>query len=88
MKTPPIPDKLFFKIGEVSDIAGVEQHVLRYWEEEYDHLRPDKNRSGQRLFQKKIDGARIFLNRNVICQNRAATFGRKSFEQIQLFIII
>ena len=49
----PIPDKLFFKIGEVAEIAGVEQHVLRYWEDEFDVLKPNKNRSGQRLYQKK-----------------------------------
>ena len=48
-----IPDKLFFKIGEVAHIADVEQHVLRYWEDEFDTLQPDKNRSGQRLYQKK-----------------------------------
>jgi DNA-binding transcriptional MerR regulator len=48
-----IPDKLFFKIGEVAEIAEVEQHVLRYWEEEFDVLKPNKNRSGQRLYQKK-----------------------------------
>lgn len=50
---PSIPDKLFFKIGEVAEIAEVEQHVLRYWEEEFDVLKPNKNRSGQRLYQKK-----------------------------------
>lgn len=49
----PIPNKLFFKIGEVAEIAEVEQHVLRYWEEEFDVLKPNKNRSGQRLYQKK-----------------------------------
>ena len=48
-----IPNKLFFKIGEVAEIAEVEQHVLRYWEEEFDVLKPNKNRSGQRLYQKK-----------------------------------
>ncbi len=48
-----IPDKLFFKIGEVAEIAGLEQHVLRYWEDEFDQLKPTKNRSGQRLYQKK-----------------------------------
>jgi len=53
MKTPPIPDKLFFKIGEVADFAGIEQHVLRYWEEEIESLKPKKNKSGQRLYQKK-----------------------------------
>ena len=50
---PSIPDKLFFKIGEVAEIAEVEQHVLRYWEDEFDVLKPNKNRSGQRLYQKK-----------------------------------
>ncbi len=53
MKTPPIPDKLFFKIGEVAELAGIEQHVLRYWEEEIESLKPKKNKSGQRLYQKK-----------------------------------
>ncbi len=48
-----IPDKLFFKIGEVAGLAGVEQHVLRYWEDEIDALKPTKNKSGQRLYQKK-----------------------------------
>ena len=48
-----IPDKLFFKIGEVAELADVEQHVLRYWEDEIDLLKPTKNKSGQRLFQKK-----------------------------------
>ncbi|MBC8286948.1 MAG: MerR family transcriptional regulator [Nitrospinae bacterium] len=51
--TTPIPDKLFFKIGEVASLAGVEQHVLRYWEDEIDALKPTKNKSGQRLYQKK-----------------------------------
>ena len=48
-----IPDKLFFKIGEVAELAGVEQHVLRYWEDEFETLQPNKNRSGQRLYEKK-----------------------------------
>ncbi len=48
-----IPDKIFFKIGEVADLAGVEQHVLRYWEDEIDALNPSKNKSGQRSYQKK-----------------------------------
>ena len=48
-----IPDKLFFKIGEVAELAGVEQHVLRYWEDEFETLQPNKNRSGQRLYERK-----------------------------------
>ena len=53
MKIPPIPDKLFFKIGEVADLTSVEQHVLRYWEDEIELLKPKKNKSGQRLYQKR-----------------------------------
>lgn len=48
-----IPDKLFFKIGEVAKFAGVEQHVLRYWEDEFKALQPKKNKSGQRFYDKK-----------------------------------
>ncbi len=50
---PSIPDKIFFKIGEVADMAGVEQHVLRYWEDEFEALKPGKNRAGQRLYKRK-----------------------------------
>ncbi len=49
----PLPDKLFYKIGEVSRITGVETYVLRYWETEFPFLRPRKNRSGQRVYVKK-----------------------------------
>ncbi len=49
----PLPDKLFYKIGEVSKITGVETYVLRYWETEFPFLRPRKNRSGQRVYVKK-----------------------------------
>jgi len=48
-----VPDKLFYKIGEVSRIAGVEPYVLRYWETEFSFLKPRKNRSGQRVYLKK-----------------------------------
>ena len=47
-----IPEKLFFKIGEVSDIVGVKPHVLRYWETEFSSLRPRKTRSGHRLYRR------------------------------------
>lgn len=49
----PFPDKLFYKIGEVSRVAGVEPYVLRYWETEFPFLRPRKNRSGQRVYVRK-----------------------------------
>jgi DNA-binding transcriptional MerR regulator len=48
-----IPDKLYFKIGEVSRITGVKPHVLRYWESEFGAFTPAKSRSQQRLYQRK-----------------------------------
>jgi len=47
------PDKLFYKIGEVSRIADVEPYVLRYWETEFPFLKPRKSKSGQRIYVKK-----------------------------------
>jgi DNA-binding transcriptional MerR regulator len=48
-----IPDKLYYKIGEVSRITGVKPHVLRYWESEFKEIRPYKSRSLQRLYRKR-----------------------------------
>ena len=48
-----IPEKLFFKIGEVCELAGVQAHVLRYWESEFSMLAPQKNRAGQRVYRKR-----------------------------------
>ena len=48
-----IPEKLFFKIGEVCDLAGVQAHVLRYWETEFPMLAPQKNRAGQRTYRRR-----------------------------------
>jgi DNA-binding transcriptional MerR regulator len=48
-----IPDKMFFKIGEVAKITGVKPYILRYWESEFPHLRPSKGRSQHRLYRRK-----------------------------------
>ena len=51
--TPEIPDKLYFKIGEVADLLGVEPYVLRYWETEFSQLTPKKSGTGHRLYRRK-----------------------------------
>ena len=51
--SPDIPDKLYFKIGEVSDLLGVEPYVLRYWETEFAVLSPKKSGTGHRLYRRK-----------------------------------
>jgi len=50
---PEIPDKLYFKIGEVSDLLAVEPYVLRYWETEFATLSPKKSGTGHRLYRRK-----------------------------------
>jgi len=45
--------KLYYRIGEVAGIVGVEPHVLRYWETEFPSIRPQKSRSGQRVYSRK-----------------------------------
>lgn len=51
--TPEIPDKLYFKIGEVADLLAVEPYVLRYWESEFPQLAPKKSGTGHRLYRRK-----------------------------------
>jgi DNA-binding transcriptional MerR regulator len=50
---PAIPGKRYFTIGEVSDLCGVKPHVLRYWEQEFPHLRPIKRRGNRRYYQRQ-----------------------------------
>ena len=53
MSSRQLPDKLFFRIGEVAEIVGVEPHVLRYWETEFRSVRPTKSRKGQRVYSRR-----------------------------------
>lgn len=49
---PPIPDKFFFSIGEVSQLCDLKPHVLRYWEQEFPQLEPSKRRGNRRYYQR------------------------------------
>ena len=51
--TSEIPDKLYFKIGEVAQLVGVQAHVLRYWEKEIPFIRPGKTASNQRRYRRR-----------------------------------
>ena len=50
---PEIPDKLYFRIGEVARLAGIKPYVLRFWESEFSGLGPKKSGTGQRLYRRK-----------------------------------
>lgn len=47
------PQKLFYRIGDVSEITGIKPHVLRYWESEFSGLHPRKNHAGQRIYERR-----------------------------------
>ena len=53
MSEPELPDKLYFKIGEVAKLVGVKPYVLRYWETEFSVVRPGKTRSSHRLYRRR-----------------------------------
>lgn len=52
-EAPELPDKLYFKIGEVAKLVGVKPYVLRYWETEFPNIRPGKTRSKHRLYRRR-----------------------------------
>ncbi len=53
MRGTEIPDKLYYSIGEVKKITGIEPYVLRFWEGEFPSLRPRKNKKGHRTYRRK-----------------------------------
>ena len=50
---PVIPDKLYFRIGEVAKLCKLEAYVLRFWESEFSHLKPVKSSTGQRMYRQR-----------------------------------
>ena len=52
-EAPVIPDRLYFKIGDVARICGVETYVLRFWETQFPQLKPNKSGTGQRLYRRR-----------------------------------
>ncbi|MDP9055309.1 MAG: MerR family transcriptional regulator [Acidobacteriota bacterium] len=78
-----IPDKLFFRIGEVSQLVGVEPYVLRYWESEFPGLSPRKSNTGQRMFRRK--DVEMLLNIKQLLYDRKFTIegARKALKSVK-----
>src|ERR1700687_2036481 len=53
LDTPAIPDRLYFKIGDVAKLCAVETYVLRFWETQFPQLKPNKSGTGQRLYRRR-----------------------------------
>jgi DNA-binding transcriptional MerR regulator len=73
---PAIPDKLYFRIGEVSRLTHTQAYVLRFWETEFPTLRPVKSKSGHRLYRRK-DVEMIFTIRRLLYDNRFTIEGAR-----------
>ena len=71
-----IPQKLFFRIGEVCDLIKVQPHVLRYWETEFPMLSPQKNRAGQRVYRRK-DVEMVLRIRNLLYEEKFTIAGAR-----------
>ena len=71
-----VPDRLYFRIGEVSTITGVPPYVLRYWESEFPALQPRKSGGGQRLYRKR-DVAMILEIKKLLYQERYTVAGAR-----------
>jgi DNA-binding transcriptional MerR regulator len=72
----PIPQKLYYRIGEVADIADVKPHVLRYWETEFGFLSPAKNEGNQRLYTQQ-DLQKVLTIKKLLYQDRFTIAGAK-----------
>lgn len=72
-----IPDKLAFKIGEVADILGVKAYVLRYWETEFEVLKPKKSKHNQRMYERK-DVENLLLIKKLLYRDRFSIEGART----------
>jgi DNA-binding transcriptional MerR regulator len=73
---PAIPEKTYFRIGEVSKILGVETYVVRYWETEFKTVRPVRTRSDQRLYRRR-DVEELLLIQRLLYKERFTIDGAK-----------
>lgn len=77
-----IPEKRYFRIGEVSAITGLESYVLRYWETEFPRIKPGRSRSGQRLYKRR-DIELILQIKDLLYQKKFTIAGAKKYLQEQ-----
>ena len=75
---PEIPDKLYFRIGEVSRLAGIKPYVLRFWETEFPALDPKKSGTGHRLYRRK-EVQLVFEIKRLLYEKRYTIEGARKF---------
>ena len=75
---PEIPDKLYFRIGDVARLAGIKPYVLRFWETEFSALGPRKSGTGHRLYRRK-DVEMVFEIKRLLYEQRFTIEGARKF---------
>lgn len=80
---PPIPDRLYFKIGDVARLCGVEAYVLRFWESQFPQLKPNKSGTGQRLYRRREVELAIEIKRLVHAEGYTLAGARSVLDQEQ-----
>ena len=84
MSIDALPVKLYYRIGEVAELVGVEPHVLRYWETEFRSIRPQKSTKGQRIYSRR-DVERLLKVKELLYTERFTIAGaKKRLRQIGL----
>src|SRR5664279_6378566 len=81
-ESPSIPDRLYFKIGDVARICEVETYVLRFWESQFPQLKPNKSGTGQRLYRKRDVELALEIKRLVHAQGYTLAGARQTLEQV------
>lgn len=75
---PDMPEKIYYKIGEVCAFTGVPSHVLRFWEKQFPQLQPNKTQSGHRLYRKR-DVQTILQIRSLLYDRKFTIAGAREF---------
>jgi len=78
---PAIPDRLYFKIGDVARICGVETYVLRFWETQFPQLKPGKGGTGQRLYRRRDVETALEIKRLVHDEGYTLAGARQALSQ-------
>ncbi len=83
IESPSIPDRLYFKIGDVARICGLETYVLRFWETQFPQLKPNKSGTGQRLYRRRDVELALEIKRLVHAEGYTLPGARQALEQVQ-----
>ena len=81
-ESPEIPDRLYFKIGDVARICEVETYVLRFWESQFPQLKPNKSGTGQRLYRKRDVELALEIKRLVHAEGYTLAGARQTLEHV------